>query len=346
MAVAAGAIISKVRSMYGEHLNERDYSELLRKRSVGEIAGYLKQETHYREALRNVRENNVHRGQLEDILRKDLFRELVRLYRYADSKDEAYYHLFIEEVEIDVILHILRMLISGRIQDAIAELPVFMHEYFSYDLMKMGTVRSYDDLLDVVEKTYYHKVLLPFRVNKGREDNIDYAGCEAALIRAYYDRLIREVQRSMSGVLRKDLLEMHTLDIELNNLAKIYRFKRYYNVSQEVVMESLVPVEGRLRKSTIMEMVNAADDQTFQKLLAQSRYHLRFEEEDNIDIEWYMDNIRYQNARRKLYYSQKAPVVFSAYAVLQKNELTNIIRIIEGVRYQVDSDTIASMLIY
>ena len=104
MAVAAGAIISKVRSMYGEHLNERDYSELLRKRSVGEIAGYLKQETHYREALRNVRENNVHRGQLEDILRKDLFRELVRLYRYADSKDEAYYHLFIEEVEIDVIL--------------------------------------------------------------------------------------------------------------------------------------------------------------------------------------------------------------------------------------------------
>ena len=141
MAVAAGAIISKVRSMYGEHLNERDYSELLRKRSVGEIAGYLKQETHYREALRNVRENNVHRGQLEDILRKDLFRELVRLYRYADSKDEAYYHLFIEEVEIDVILHILRMLISGRIQDAIAELPVFMREYFSYDLMKMGTVR-------------------------------------------------------------------------------------------------------------------------------------------------------------------------------------------------------------
>ena len=38
--------------------------------------------------------------------------------------------------------------------------------------------------------------------------------------------------------------------------------------------------------------------------------------------------------------------MFSAYAVLQKNELTNIIRIIEGVRYQVDSDTIASMLIY
>ena len=142
--------------------------------------------------------------------------------------------------------------------------------------------------------------------------------------------------------------DMHVLVIltDITSYCEMCIRDSYYNVSQEVVMESLVPVEGRLRKSTIMEMVNAADDQTFQKLLAQSRYHLRFEEEDNIDIEWYMDNIRYQNARRKLYYSQKAPVVFSAYAVLQKNELTNIIRIIEGVRYQVDSDTIASMLIY
>lgn len=346
MAVAAGAIISKVRSMYGEHLNERDYNELLRKRSVSEIAGYLKQETHYREALRNVRENNVHRGQLEDILQKDLFRELVRLYRYADNKDKAYYHLFIEEIEIDVILHILRMLISGRIQDAIAELPVFMREYFSYDLMKMGTVRTYDDLLDVIKHTYYHNVLLAFHVNKGRESNIDYAGCEAALIRAYYDRLIKVIKGSMSGELRKDLMEMHTLDIELKNLSKIYRFKRYYNVSQSVIMESLVPIEGRLRKSKILEMVDAADAAAFQKLLTQSRYHLQFKEEDNIDIEWYMDRIRYHDAKRKLYYSQKAPVVFSAYLALQKNELTNITRIIEGVRYQVDSDTIASMLIY
>lgn len=345
MAVAAGAIISKVRSMYGEHLTKRDYDELLHKRSVGEIAGYLKQETHYRSALRSVRENNVHRGQLEDILRKDLFHEMVKLYRYADGKDQAYYHLFIEEVEIDVILHILRMLVSGHIADAIAQLPFFMREYFSYDLRKMGAVRCYDDLLDVVKKTYYHSILPPYRVNKGRENHIDYAGCEAALIRAYYRRMIDRMQTTMSGSLRKDLLEMHTLDIELKNLAKIYRFKRYYNVSRQVILESMIPIEGRIRKAKLMEMIEAQDDREFQKMLADSRYHLRFDDADN-NIEWIMDKLRHRDAKRKLYYSQKAPVVFSAYVALQKTELTNIVRIIEGVRYQVDSDTIAEMLIY
>ena len=149
---------------------------MLRKRSVPEIAAYLKQETHFAPALQDVRENNVHRGQLENVLRNIRFLQLVRLYRYADTRDSAYYHLFIEEVEIDIILEqILRMLISGRIQDVIADLPVFMREYFSYPLLKIGNVRCFDDLLDVLEKTYYYKTLLPYRVVKGKEGQIAYA---------------------------------------------------------------------------------------------------------------------------------------------------------------------------
>ena len=72
----ANAIAAKVRSLHGEQLDERDYAELLSRRNVPEIAAYLKNETHYKYALRDVRENNVHRGQLEDLLRKDVFREV------------------------------------------------------------------------------------------------------------------------------------------------------------------------------------------------------------------------------------------------------------------------------
>lgn len=346
MAVAAGAIISKVRSMYGAHLDEQDYAELLRKRSVPEIAAYLKQETHFAPALQDVRENNVHRGQLENILRKYLFRQLVRLYRYADTRDSAYYHLFIEEVEIDIILQTLRMLISGRIQDVIADLPVFMREYFSYPLLKIGNVRCFDDLLDVLEKTYYYKTLLPYRVVKGKEGQIAYAECEAALLRAYNDRLITLINKNMKGSTRKELLQLHTMDIELNNLAKIYRFKHYYNVNDNVITESMIPIEGSIRKRKMQEMIAAIDDKAYLKLLSQTPYHLQFQGEANIDIERSMNQIRYKDARKKLYYSQKAPVVFAAYAALQKTELANIISIIEGVRYQVDSELISKMLIY
>ena len=43
MSMAEGVIVAKARSMHGEALSEEMYQELLHKKSVAEIAGYLKQ---------------------------------------------------------------------------------------------------------------------------------------------------------------------------------------------------------------------------------------------------------------------------------------------------------------
>ena len=97
----------------------------------------------------------------------------------------------------------------------------------------------------------------------------------------------------------------------------------------------------------MQEMIAAIDDKAYLKsCYHHTPYHLQFQGEANIDIERSMNQIRYKHARKKLYYSQKAPVVFAAYAALQKTELANIISIIEGVSYQVDSELISKMLIY
>ena len=64
MEMAAGVIAAKARSMLGEQLSAQDYEELLHKRSVAEIAAYLKNVTSYAHALKDVRENNIHSGQL------------------------------------------------------------------------------------------------------------------------------------------------------------------------------------------------------------------------------------------------------------------------------------------
>ena len=47
MSMAEGVIVAKARSMHGEALSEEMYQELLHKKSVAEIAGYLKHETSY-----------------------------------------------------------------------------------------------------------------------------------------------------------------------------------------------------------------------------------------------------------------------------------------------------------
>ena len=73
MSMAEG--IGESRSIHVRKLGEEMYQELLHKKSVAEIAGYLKHETSYAAALKDVRENNIHRGQLESILRQKFSRK-------------------------------------------------------------------------------------------------------------------------------------------------------------------------------------------------------------------------------------------------------------------------------
>lgn len=344
--MATGAIIAKAKSMRANRLNKEDYDELLHKKSVAEIAGYLKNETQYAYALRDVRENNIHRGQLENILKQKIFRDIATLYHYADLAKKPYYQLHVQQIELELILQQLRVLISQEFADAIAKLPLFMRDYTTFELLRLGNVRSYDELLDVLARTKYAEVLAPFHPGKSKESSIDYTACERTLQRWYCEHVFEVIDQTMKGQEKKDLREFHALDFELSNMTKIYRFKRYFNAREDVIREALLPVYDHISQAKVEQMLAQPDAAAFLRLLKESWYHLDITDAEHIYIEWYMDRFRYQKAHKHMYYTTSAPLIFSSYLYLQRIELENIISIIEGVRYQAESEDIAAMLIY
>lgn len=346
MKKAAGVIVSKAKSMHGRQLTKEDYQELLHKKSVAEIAGYLKNETQYGVALKDIRENNIHRGQLENILRREIFHQTLKLYRYAEASHQEYYWLHMQQIEIDLILQRIRVLISQEYEDAIAELPVFLKAYTSFNLMKLGEAKSFDELLDVLKKTMYYEVLVAYRVAKGKEGEIAYTACETALTRRYYQHVFEVIDTVMKGKTKKEVKEFFSVDVELSNLTKIYRFKRYFKAREDEIRESLIPVYDHFSQNQVEELIAQQNMKEFLKKLASSFYHLKMDDSKHVYIEWYMDKIRYKLARKHVYYSQSAPLVFTSYLYLQQKELENIINIIEGIRYNVELEDIDRMLIY
>ena len=102
------AVTAKVRAMYGRRISDEQYDELMKRRSVSEIAGYLKSNTHFSAALANINESNIHRGQLEDVLRREVFNSYSRLYRYTNVRGENLFHYVIMEEEIGEILRMVQ----------------------------------------------------------------------------------------------------------------------------------------------------------------------------------------------------------------------------------------------
>ena len=348
MSMAEGVIVAKARSMHGEALSEEMYQELLHKKSVAEIAGYLKHETSYAAALKDVRENNIHRGQLESILRQEIFKKTMKLYRYADAAMKPYYRLHMQQIEIDLILSRIRVLISQEYEAAIAEFPIFLKPYTSFDLLRLGNVHSYDELLDVLKHTMYYAILLPYRVKKGEENDIDYTKIETQLQVQHYTHTFQVIDKTLKGKSRKAVKQYFATQIELSNIEKIYRYKKYFNAREDVIRESLVPVHEHLSAAFVKELIAQPNARAFIKLLQSSTYRLGIEdmEKDYVYIEHYTDSFLYALAKKNIYYSLDAPLVYSSYLYTAERELENIINIIEGVRYHVSIEDMERMLIY
>ena len=343
MLSSSGAISAKAKAMYGKRIKPAQYEELIRKRSVSEIAQVLKNETGFNDSLKDIHEMTIHRGQLEHLLRMDLYRRLDKLVRFVDGKQKAYYLAVLKEFEIEQILARIRMILSKDFTHSLSDFPTVLTRYTKLNVAQLAVVQSFEELMDGLKGSPYAELLKPY-MNKS--DVFDYTGCESVLQNYYIHVVFSAIERSFRGKTQKILKQMWSTRIELDNITKIYRFKKFFHVNEDDIRASLTECEGSIPKAKLNEMVKCADGEALLKLLAQSPYLLHTDYKDFVYIEYYADQIKYHLAKRHLHYDNAPAIVYTAYQLSAEREIENLINIIEGVRYQVASEEIMTMLIY
>jgi len=337
------ALAAKAKAMYGERLVKADYDELLRKRNVQEIAGYLKNDTHYDKILEGINESSIHRGYLEVLIRQRLFLDFVQLVRYGDSTNK-FYQYGILQIEIKQILLTLRFLKETERGGQISQLPLFANKMTSFDLQKLVNVNSFDELLTVLKSTPYFKILLPVKPKPGEE--LDYTACEIALNAHYHTEVLGHINREFSGLAKKQLLEVFNTQIELDNITKIYRLKKYYKTSPEDIIKVLNPITVKIPHKTLIQWIETKTADEFIEALSTTAYKSSISQKDFVYIEYHMDSIMYNINKHFIRFATDPNVVMIAYMNLLEIETRNIIDIIEGVRYKVETDKISKLLIY
>lgn len=340
---ATQALAAKAKAMYGEHLTQADYQELLRKRSVAEIAGYLKYETHYRTILAGINETGVHRGYLEMLIRQRQFLDFTQLIRYGDQKN-GFYRFGILQIEIKQILLAIRLLKETEKAGHIAQLPLFANTLTTFDLQKLVDLNSFDELIRALLNTPYADILRPFKP-KGTEE-LDYTGCELALNQYYIDEIKHYISKEFTGLPKKQLTEIFDTRIELDNITKIYRLKKYYATSPEDIKKVINPTFVKIPRQLMESWIDTKNAEEFIQALSESAYKSAINHRDFVYIEYHTDAIMYNINKHYIRFATDPNVVLIAYMNLLEIETRNIIDIIEGVRYKLESDKIAKLLIY
>lgn len=340
---ASNAVLAKTRAKFGKRLTPANYQELLACHSVNEVAAYLKNHKGFAHALRDLKEGTVHRGRLESLLNRDLFEDFSSLSEFGFSVGAHLTDYMITRGEIQQLLSFVRHLIAGKPEEYIFVMSEFFGKHTPIDLIALSKSRSYDELLEFLQGTDFYQIFLEFRPENIHE--LDFPALENALYAYLYKNLFATIDRKFQGAERRELFNIFRMKIELENIKKIYRMKKYYHAGSDSIRSMLLPYGLYINQRKLNELLEAADSEKFLKLLKNTKYrnmleHIHFETIDEMN-----KRIAFRYARKNLRFSTHASVVLTSYVILREVELQNIINIIEGKRYDLPVSEISKMLI-
>jgi V/A-type H+/Na+-transporting ATPase subunit C len=338
------AMASKAKAMYGKHLKSGDYTELLRKRTVQEIAGYLKNETAFKSVLEGINEFSIHRGHLEMLVRQTFYLDFLELIRYGQTNKDHFYEYGVLMIEIKQILMSIRLLSETDKTSQIAQLPIFANRMISFDVEKLIKVNTYEELLTVIKHTPYYNLLKPLKPLSILD--IDYANFEVVLKTYYYKRVYEIIEHEFSGKDKQDIKDLFDTQVELENITKIYRLKKYYNANTYEIKKVVNPTYKRIPRKTLDEWIDTKDADSFLKAVNSNAYDIPTDIKEFQYIEYQTDAIMFDLNKRLMRFSTNPNIILVSYLSLLEIEIRNIIDIIEGIRYKVENDKIAKLLIY
>lgn len=343
--LSSKAVMTKAKAMYGKRLTPEMYHELMRKRSVAEVAEYLREETSYSEALSSMQPAAVHRGQLENTLAKARFDRYLRLVHFLDTGAEDYYHYLMIEFEVDQILEMARLLNSDRAEEYITQFPEYLQRSMCFSMMDMARARSFDDLAEVLRGTRYYGMVLGCRPQPG--GLIDYTWLESVLKGWYYRYMQEIIDKSFRGDTRRQLHNIFDTSIELHNIGVVCRLKQYFPASTpEYIKSVLMPHWKRIPDHALDPMLHAASADEFRRALAASPYARFLGGQELALIEYSGACICCHLYKRYLRSATSAATAFTAYMALSEYELQNIVSVIEGIRYGAAPAEIEKLMIH
>lgn len=337
---SSNATTAKIRAKYAQLFTQEDYRELAALRTVPEAAEYISRSARFREAFVEVDPNTIHRGFLEELLYRENFETYIRLCKFQGLDKQPFFGFLIRRSEIDCILSIINRINSSLDRTYLSDLPGYLIKYLTIPVMELSLSQTYEDLVAGLKGTRYGKVLKKIPV---REDGrADYTECELRLRTAYYEELLEQAEKEFSGSVSEELKTIILREIDCRNIINAYRMKSYFGYSPEEIKRRSLKYYG-IGKKNMERLYEAADSETMMDMVNHTIYGKNSPDTDNIEVE--INSVKIRRLRHYLTGSTNAPVALYAFIILCDIEVSNLVHIIEGIRYGVEAAAIEAQLI-
>ncbi len=346
MELSTMAMVPKAKKMASQRLTIEEYRALMRRRSVLEVVLTLQNHPYFTQTLSGLAQTNPHREQIEQALNRDLFYKYEQLVRYCLSKDGVSSY-FVVRSEINEILHKLRLISVGYPDRYISGMPGFLVNRTKINLMEMAGAKNMHDMSRIFSKTKYSAAIKS--VMHSQDENLDYLQCEKVFETLYYNYVLNKIDENMNSTDAKQIKELFCMMAEIYNVDLIFRAKAFYTqqLSEDKIQQLLLPIYGSLTKNKLISLAKSHDVEQFLTLFNKSKA-AKIYGVMPADYAQHTGVGPYKTLRNKalhlLHFSINAQTVLAALLCLADIEKSNLITVVEGVRYNLEPEKIERFL--
>ena len=340
---ASNALLALSRAFYGKKLTKEDWDALLHCRSVNEIAQYLSLHTPYADAINESGVSSFTARFLEELVGKHRFATFESLCRYEMAIGDAFYRYFIMREEVDQIERATLLLLGGNTEIYLQRMNSFLDKHLSIDLFALGRANSLEEIALSLDATAYGKLYRSCLA----APKVDYFTFEQTLESRFSAEVQKLCRKCFSGAERKALLDLIARAADCRLIERVWRAKRFYPASPELCSD-LTSNEPKLTLFTLSECkaLAACDDVSqIKQIIQKSVYRGWLDGPDERSVESKLERRLFDECRRLIRFSTYPSVVMFCYLQLSAVEAQNLLRVIEGVKFQVPPQVIAENLI-
>jgi len=324
------AVNTKIRALEAEFLTKKDFRNILEQKSVADIARYLKSNTAYREVLESVDVNQIHRGDLESLVKQSMQFNIDKIIHYFNGDYKRFINTLYAKYEIDEMKDIARAVYNGADIKQYRN-SVFIGKYSKVDEEKVFNAKYIRDIIFAFEGTAFYKYLQPLLDNNIKENLFRF---EMVLDISYYEILSKEWER-----LEKQDIEVlkkaQGIMADLLNLQWIYRGIKFYKLSPEELLNYTIHLGYRLSKEFLKKLCYSKSLDEFYQIASETRYSFLFKNDSTTDI--FME----RRLERHMYYelttvekvNPMTIITIFAYIIFMEIEIKDLISVIELVKY-------------
>jgi V/A-type H+-transporting ATPase subunit C len=338
----------KAHVLFSRLLSNDDYWNFLSSDTVAEIGSKLR-ETAYDDAIAAL-PTEPHRNDFEYAVKNTLLIQAESFLIHLSSPRDKFFRTLLYKHEAENLKSIFRYIASGRTNRDELRRRLYMskHSKISYD--NVLSARDFMELSDALRGSQYYKVLAePLRrLQTGEETSL--FPLEMALD-LFVEMSLFKALKKLDSDERNRLLPIFGVKVDLDNIYILYRALKFYNMTPEETLNRLLPVRFRVTMPILREMARVDTDDNIIELL-KSRFPVYAELISSAQSDEHTELAVEKNLKRHVY--MQAQKVFGdgppgfqtavSYYVLKEFEITDLIRIIEYVRYGHDRRHAAAYL--